>query len=268
MRGALALLVAGLALTAPALAQIGGAPQPAVEAEAHILSAFTSRADPRVLSESVALGPALREQFGTDADRLRVYDSLVVLVAGKSLRTRSLPAAEAATHASLPGANVAEPLVMLEAGDVRLLMQYAPGERNVAFVEQLAGTSVAAPTPPQAPKPEPIVEVPLPTAAPPAALVAPPVAVQKPAAVQKPVPSAPRAEKPRPRAECVIKPVMSDDDLWNCSGPAQASVPQTAAPAPAAVPVTAPRPAERPRAECVIKPVMSEEDLRACGARR
>lgn len=240
MRRALALLMAGLALAGPAAAQFGAAPQPGIEAEAHIASAFTSRADPRVLSESVALGPALREQLGADADRRRIYDSLVALVAGKPLRTRSLPAAEAARHASLPGVNVTEPLVMLEAGEVRLLLQYAAGEKNIVFAEQLAGPTVAAPTPPQAPKAEPIVEVPLPTEAPPAPVVAPPVAVQKPAAVPKPVPPAPRAEKPRP-------------------------VPPPIAAQPAAPPSTLP---SAPQRECVIKPVMSDEDLRACGAMR
>jgi len=264
MRRALALLFAGLALAAPALAQFG-APKPGVEAEAHIFSAFTTRADPRVLAENVALGPALREQLGADADRHRIYDSLAALVAGKPLRSRLLPVTEAVTHASLPGLNVAEPLVLLEAGDVQLLLQYASGQKNVAFVEQLAGTTLVAPTPPQAPKPAPIVAVPLPTEPPPpapAVLAAPaPVAAPPLAPVVTPAVAA-----PRPRGECVVKPVMSEDDLWNCSAPGQASIPQSAAPAPVASQSAAPPAAEKAPAECVIKPVMSAEDLRACAA--
>jgi hypothetical protein len=67
----------------------------------------------------------------------------------------------------------------------------------------------------------------------------------------------------------VIKPVMSEDDLWNCSAPGPASNPMVATPAPAATSsAPVPQPVERPQAECVIKPVMSDDDLRACGARR
>ena len=40
------------------------AAQGTLDAEAHILSAFTSRADPQVLADDVKIGPALREQLG------------------------------------------------------------------------------------------------------------------------------------------------------------------------------------------------------------
>ena len=305
MRGALALLLAGLALAAPALAQTGGAPKPNVEAEAHILSAFTSRADPRVLADDVKLGPALRGALGADADGRRVYESLVQITTGKPLRSRTLSIAEAASHAPL-GVNTADPLVLVEAGEVRLLMQYSPPRKNVAFVEQFGGPapvvappkprSEEAPTVPEASKPTPIDEVPLPTAAPPASVAPPPVAPPAVAAPPAPVaaptpppvpaaptpapkprapavvavpaakPAAPPKAAPRPRGECMIKPVMSEDDLWNCSAPGQASSPQIALPAPVATQAPAPQPAAQPRAECVIKPVMSEEDLKTCAA--
>jgi len=292
-----ALLVAGLALVAPAPAQIPGIPPPAVQADSHIFSAFTTRSDPRVLADNVALGPALRGQIGEEKDSRRIYDALMAAVAGKSVRSRTLPIGEAVGYASL-GVNSADPVVLVEADDVRLLMQYSVAEKNVAFVEQLAGTPVALLQ--QAPKPEPIVERALPTEpppappAPPVAVAAPaaapavtapavlkPVPVAKPAAAPKPraapvaaVPAAPKpaaarpAERSGPRGECVIKPVMSEDDLWNCSAPGQASIPQTGAPAPAAAapasfapPPPTTGPAER---ECEIKPVMTDEDLRAC----
>lgn len=297
-----ALLVAGLALAAPVPAQLPGAPKPSVEAEAHIFSAFTSRADPRVLAENVRLGPALRGQLGADAGGRQVYEALVERTTGKPLRSRTLSIAEATSHASL-GVNTADPLVLVEADDVRLLMQYSPPQRHVAFVEQLSGpAAVLPPSKPsaEAPPPAPIVEVPLPTAPPPPPVVAPaaplaapvfvpapaaptpapkpraPVATvaptPKPAALPKPAAPAaavtPRAA-PRPRGECVIKPVMSEDDLWNCSAPGQASSPLIAAPVAAQSPAPAPQsaqPAARPPAECVIKPVMSEEDLRNCAA--
>jgi hypothetical protein len=69
----------------------------------------------------------------------------------------------------------------------------------------------------------------------------------------------------------VIKPVMSEEDLWNCSAP------RSAQPGPAALealppPASAPKPSapaveRQQRAECVIKPVMTDEERRACGAR-
>ena len=270
-----ALLFAGLALAAPAPAQIGGMPTPAVQAESHILSAFTTRTDPRVLADSVALGPALRGQVGDEKDGRRLYDALIAGVAGKSLSSRSLSIAEAVQYTAL-GVNSADPVVLLEAGDVRLLMQYSVAGKQVAFVEQLAGTPIALPTIQDVPKPEPIVERALPVEPPPA----PPASKPAPVATPKPrvaapvaaVPAAPKpapraAERPRPRGECVIKPVMSEDDLWNCSAPGQASSPQMGTPAPAAATSAfAPPPATKAAAECVVKPVMSEEDLRACAA--
>ena len=267
-----ALLFAGLALAAPAPAQIGGMPTPAVQAESHILSAFTTRTDPRVLADNVALGPALRGQVGDEKDGRRIYDALIASVAGKSLSSRSLSIAEAVQYTSL-GVNSADPVVLVQAGDVRLLMQYSVAEKHVAFVEQLAGTPIALPMIQDVPKPTPIVERPLPVEPAPAPAPKPaPVATPKPAPVATPKPrvAAPvAAETPRPRGECVIKPVMSEDDLWNCSGPGQASSPQTGTPPPAAASTSfAPPASVQPAAECVIKPVMSEEDLRACGARR
>jgi len=268
-----ALLFAGLALAAPAPAQIGGMPTPAVQAESHILSAFTTRTDPRVLSDSVALGPALRGHVGDEKDGRRIYDALIAGVAGKSLSSRSLSIAEAVQYTSL-GVNSADPVVLLEAGDVRLLMQYSVAEKHVAFVEQLAGTPIALPMIQDVPKPAPIVERALPIEPPPAPPAS--VAVPAPAAAPKPAPVAtpkPRvaapvaAVKPRPRGECVVKPVMSEDDLWNCSAPGQASSPQMGTPAPAAATSAfAPAPATKSPAECVVKPVMTEEDLRICAA--
>jgi hypothetical protein len=290
-----ALLVAGLALAVPAPAQIPGVPPPAVQADAHVFSAFTTRSDPRVLADNVALGPALRGHIGEEKDSRRIYDALMASVAGKPVRSRTLSISEAVGYTSL-GVNPVDPIVLVEADDVRLLMQYSIAEKNVAFVEQLAGTAVAL-TPQQAPQPEPIVERALPTEPPPpppaaAATVVVPAAAPvvaapapKPAAAPKPraaavaaVPAAvpagatPAALRPAQRSgargECVIKPVMSEDDLWNCSAPGQASSPQTGTPAPAtaAAASLAPPATDQPRVECVVKPVMTEADLRACAA--
>ena len=107
------------------------------EGESHIASAFTSGADPGVLAHDVRLGPALRRQLG-DADGRKVYDRLVDRVSGLELKVNLLPAADAARYAKLVG-SVADPLILLEAGEVALLMQYADSAKHVTFVEQLSG---------------------------------------------------------------------------------------------------------------------------------
>ena len=207
-----ALLFAGLALAAPAPAQVPGMATPAVQADSHIFSAFTTRTDPRVLADNVALGPALRGHLGDENDSRRIYDALMAGVSGKSVSSRSLSIAEAVQYTSL-GVNSADPVVLVEAGDVRLLMQYSVAGKNVAFVEQLAGTPVAIPTIQDVPKPEPVVGRPLPTEPPPVAAPAKREPVAKPAAA--PASSAAPASV-QPTAECVIKPVMTDDDLRAC----------------------------------------------------
>jgi hypothetical protein len=195
----------------------------ATEAESHILSAFTSGADPGILARDVRLGPRLRAELGR-ADSAKVYDALVDRVTGNLIRVNPLGSEEAARHAALVGS--ASDLLTLESGGVVLLMQYAPARRQVSFVEQIG----VAP-PPLKPAPEPTqVEAPQLAPQPPKAapVVEKPLAVVPPPMVEKPKPVAPKAvEKPRapapvaaqpekPRGECVIKPVMSDEDLYNC----------------------------------------------------
>jgi hypothetical protein len=227
VRSRIACVLAAVVFAPPALAQLPGAPSAAQGAEAHILSAFTTRADPRVFADSVVLGPRLRSELG-EASGPKVYQTLIERTAGKALRSRKLSADEAARVASLPGIRAAEPIVLLQGGEVLLLLQYAPQQFNVAFVEQLEG---AAPAVAQAPKvveppapPPAVVEVapvPPPPPAPTVVKLAPAAAaVQKklePAptpVVQKP--AAPAEPSRRPKGPCMIKPVMSDDDLYNC----------------------------------------------------
>jgi hypothetical protein len=277
---------AGAFLTALAL-QVSISPaaaQPVTEAEAHVLSALTSRADPRMLADGVRLGPTLAGQLGADTDRRKAYEALIERTTGQRLRVNVVPPADAAGYANLVG-DAAGPLILVEAGELALLLQYALPTKNVTFVEQLRGPSpqaAAAPPAPEveapelpaeAPHVEPVVALPLPDA-PPAPEVPAAAAVErpKPAAKPKPAPApAPVVASPRPapkpRGECVVKPVMSEDDLYNCSAPARPvrldTLPPPVTP-PAAVP-KAPEPtAPAPRRECVIKPVMTDDDLQAC----
>ena len=103
------------------------------EGESHIASAFTSGADPGVMADNVRLGPSLRRELG-NADSRKVYDALVERLSGAELKVNVLSAADAARYAKLVG-SVADPLILVEAREVWLLMQYAG--QHVTFVEQL-----------------------------------------------------------------------------------------------------------------------------------
>jgi hypothetical protein len=230
VRAGIAALAAILVLPA-ARAQL---PPPAgaeLGAEAHIFSAFTTLVDPRAFAEHVVLGPRLRAELG-EASGAQVYASLVERTSGTRLRSRRLRPDEVAKVASLPGIRTAEPIVLLQGGDVLLLLQYATQQQNVAFVEQLQGPSPKLAVDVPKPPPPPVIEVaPVPPPAPVVEVAPavetprppPPIVVKKaqPApAPPAPAPAllapAPRAEKRRPSGPCVIRPVMSDDDLYNC----------------------------------------------------
>ena len=224
--------------------------QPVSEAEAHILSAFTTSADPGVFADNVGMGPELRSQVGPDPEVRELYQAIAALTAGRALRVQIAPPGEAARYRAIPGVSPTDPLLTLETGEQRFLFQYMPKQKRVRFVEQLGGDSLPRLAQRQRPKP-----------------AAPPTAV---AAVRPRTPSssldAPITIDPgTPRGECVIKPIMTAMDLYNCSGP----TPPAAAPAGLPPPIAAPTPPiapqpQRPRGECVIKPVMTDEDLRNC----
>ena len=130
MRARLAF-IAAILLATPALAQFAKV----TEGESHIASAFTSGADPKVLADDVRLGPVLRRELG-NADGRKVYEALFARVSGRTLKVDVLAPADAARYARLVG-SVAEPLILLEAGEVALLLQYAQSAQHVTFVEQL-----------------------------------------------------------------------------------------------------------------------------------
>lgn len=194
------------------LAAAAARSQPAVtEAEAHsyIRSAFITGAAPGILSDTVVVGPELRRRLtlAPDADRGKVYDALFALADGASPKLRKPTAAEVSKHRHLPA-----PLYAIELGEAVLLVQYDVQRKNISFVEHLAGEkSKPRATIVEPPRPPVVVEPPRPKP--------PLVAVEKPkapvAALAKPQPAA-RLEALRPTGECVIKPVMSDQDLVNC----------------------------------------------------
>ena len=200
MRARLAC-IAAILLATPALAQFAKV----TEGESHIASAFMSGADPGVMADDVRLGPSLRRDLG-NAEGRKVYEALVERVSGAELKVNVLSAADAARYAKLVG-SLANPLILVEAGEVALLMQYADASKHVTFVEQVrspAPRSEQSVPKPEPPRLAPVMLVPVPAAAAPPPRPAP-VIVQKP----KPAPI-------KPRADCVIKPVMSDEDLIAC----------------------------------------------------
>jgi len=218
------------------------------QARTYIASAFMTGAAPMILSEDVVVQPELRQRLALpdDANSRTVYQALVNLTRGKLLQVRPAIRDEVLKSQALgtPG----KPIFALEAGDTTLVLQYDLERDNIAFVGQPGVTAVAAPvTAPAAP--ERVPDPPPAPAAPPIAAAEPP---PKPAApvLQTVEPQVPRAAKPspppapvaaaavrpappapqpqqrteprlRPNGECVIKPVMSDQDLVNCGATAR-----------------------------------------------
>ena len=233
--------VLGLAL-AGALAAVAchaqNTPATPTEAQAryYVYGAFLTGAAADILSERVNLGSELQQRLAVSpgADYHRIYDALIALTEYKPLRVRKPTPDELTDYTSRVKRDYRGPLFTVEAGDIRLLVQYDLPANNISFVGQLSPTPerptaavverpVVPPPPPApaaVPKPPPIaIEKPAP----------PPVAIQKPvplpATIQKPAPPvvaaekpkpAPRVELPRRTGPCEVKAVMSDQDLVNC----------------------------------------------------
>lgn len=213
-------LVAVIAAS-PAFAQQPPAKTTEQQARSYVASAFITGAAPVIMSERVTVSPALRQHLNLDpaADGPAVYKAMMKFTAGKPVSVRRAAADEvAASEAPAPVSE--QPIFALEAGDSTLIVQYDLAHDNISFVG-LPGAvatpaAAVAPTPPEkmadtpqkpaaAPEPKPlqVVEPQIPHMATPSATAA--------AAPQEP---------PRPplrkSAPCVIKPVMTDQDLVNC----------------------------------------------------
>ncbi len=117
--------------------------RPATEAEAmsYITSAFISQADPGAMSPGVALGPELEKALGLPpgTDRVRVYRAVVPLAEDPRLEVRRAVPADVTAYGQRRGlaADSPHPLFTVEAGKVRLLVQYDLQALNIVFVGQL-----------------------------------------------------------------------------------------------------------------------------------
>jgi len=137
----------------------------ATEAEAmsYITSAFISQADPGVMSPAVALGPELEKALGlpSGTDRVKVYQAVVPLANDPRLEVRRAAPDDVAAYGARRGFDPASPhpLFTVQAGQVKLLVQYDLKAFNIVFVGQLgvpdpdpvvvAKADPAAPTPSQ-----------------------------------------------------------------------------------------------------------------------
>jgi hypothetical protein len=215
--------IVGLALLAGCAAQAqhpASEATPQQKARSHVASAFMTGAAPAILSDKVALGPELQARLGLPpgTESGRIYDALIGLTQGATPHVSDATADEAKGFPDL-----APPLFTVSAGDLKLLLRYDLQANNVSFAEQLSGPPIAAaspvaepPTPApaaQAAKEEPVYSVVEPKA--------PPKAPAKPRVVKAnaaPAPARPTPAPPplKPSGPCIVKPVMSDQDLVNC----------------------------------------------------
>jgi outer membrane protein OmpA-like peptidoglycan-associated protein len=111
------------------------------EALSYIRSAFLTQADPGVMSKGVALGPELQKGLSLPAmvDGPKVYDALITIVGASRVNVRRAEPQEVAEYGARRGfAPKAEhALYTLEAGELRLLIQYDLQRTSIPFVGQL-----------------------------------------------------------------------------------------------------------------------------------
>ena len=211
------------------------------EARSYIFGAFLTHAAAAIVSEQIAIGPELQRRLDLPpgADRRKVYDALMALTDNKPLRVRKATAEEVTNYSAQASRELKQPLYTLEAGaDIRLLIQYDLQANNIPFVGQL-GVRAEIPQPraaavgkPAPPPPPPAVETPKPPVAAVEKPQPPVIPVVKPPVVEAEGPKPPRViavePTPAPRpgplrrtGDCVVKPVMSDQDLVNCGAAAR-----------------------------------------------
>jgi len=128
----------------------------AAQARSYIFGAFLTQAAPGILSERVRLGAELERRLALPpgADSARVYQALVALTDNKPLNVRRATAEEVAGYGARPGLHPELPIYALEAGDLKLLVQYDLEANNIPFIGQL-GVPGEAPPPKPVAKPEP-----------------------------------------------------------------------------------------------------------------
>src|SRR5262249_37986388 len=122
-----AALLLGTAMFALAQAQ-PKPPPPTTEAQARywIYGAFLTQSAPNIMAERVTLGPELERRLGVASgdDPAAIYKALVSLTDGKQISVRKASADEVTRYAAQARQQLKDPLFTLQAGEVRLLVQY------------------------------------------------------------------------------------------------------------------------------------------------
>jgi outer membrane protein OmpA-like peptidoglycan-associated protein len=128
-------------IVAVVLAGLSGAAlaeRAATEAQAryYIYSALLTQAAPAAVAERVALGPELSKRWGMPprGEGSKVYEALVSLTDGKPIEVRKATAEEVAAYGARPGLHRRQPLYAVDAGGVKLLVQYNLQENTISFV--------------------------------------------------------------------------------------------------------------------------------------
>ena len=268
------LLVAALAAS-PALAQQQAAPGKTTEQQArsYVASAFITGAAPVIMSEKVAVSPALRQHLSLDpaADGPAVYKAIMDVTAGKQVTVRRAAADEIA-QSEAPSPVSEQPIFAVEAGASTLIVQYDLGRDNISFVglpgAVATATPVVAPTPPEKVADTPAVVPTAVSADPEKGTVVAQTPTPPPAPAETPkTEPAPAPATPTPAAEPQEKPleVVEPQVPRTSKPPASAAV----APRPAQPVMSMQEPKLPPLKRdgpCVIKAVMSDQDLVNCGA--
>lgn len=211
------------------------------QARSYIVSAFMTGAAPMVIAEDATITPDARQRLGVPAtaDTRAVYEAIVTAARGTPPTARAPTPDEVAKSGA--GQQPGKPLYAIESGDTTLIVQYDLQRDAISFVGQPGGPVAVATPVPQPAAPEKAPEPPAPVAAPVEPPKPEPVVVEAPKPAPQVVePREPRVAKPAPPAApkpppvqaarsaeprlpplrvngpCVIKPVMSDQDLVNC----------------------------------------------------
>ena len=115
------------------------------QARSYILSAFISQAAAAIVSERVKLGPELEQRLhlAPGADAEAVYKALVALTDDKPIAVRMATDDELSIYGARAGLQPNLPAYTVQAGELRLLVQYDLAANNIPFVGQLGLPSPA-----------------------------------------------------------------------------------------------------------------------------
>ncbi len=125
-------------LTGSVIAASAFAQRATTEAQAryYIYSGFITHATPGLPSERFAVGPQLATRLAlpAGADNEKVYTELLAITDGKAIEVRKASDEERAGFGTPEGFNPQHPLYVVQAGDIRLFVQYDLKDNTVPYV--------------------------------------------------------------------------------------------------------------------------------------